>query len=196
MNNRGVTLMELMVVLAVIAILAISLGFSYQGWMGKYKVEKAVKDIYSDLMDARTRAMKTNHMHFATFDPPAGSIWFYSIHEDTKNILPAPPTAEDFILQTPAETLEMFPKGIEYQINWNGGFPAVISGTNTNAHIAFNKRGMISFAGLDPTKPCPLGPGTIELISTNDADFDCLCVTETRIYTGKMSAPGGRCNVK
>ena len=38
-NNKGVTLVELLIVFSIIAILVLALGFSYQGWMARYKVD-------------------------------------------------------------------------------------------------------------------------------------------------------------
>ena len=64
MNNRGITLIEMLVVIAVIGILVIALSFSFQGWMGKYRVESQIKTLHVDLMNARARAMERNRCHF------------------------------------------------------------------------------------------------------------------------------------
>ena len=64
MSERGVTLVELIVVISVIGILAIALGFSYVGWQGAYRVEKTTKELYTDLMDARSRAMGQGLVQF------------------------------------------------------------------------------------------------------------------------------------
>jgi prepilin-type N-terminal cleavage/methylation domain-containing protein len=60
MNKGGVTLIELTVVFTIIGILAVALGYSYADWMGKYKVEKATKELYTDLMNARYMAVTRN----------------------------------------------------------------------------------------------------------------------------------------
>ena len=44
-NDSGVTLTELLIVVSIIAILAVALGFSYQGWMGNYKIESETKQL-------------------------------------------------------------------------------------------------------------------------------------------------------
>ena len=38
-QEAGITLVELIIVIAIIGILVIALGFSFQDWMGKYRVE-------------------------------------------------------------------------------------------------------------------------------------------------------------
>ncbi|MEW6585969.1 MAG: type II secretion system protein [Nitrospirota bacterium] len=80
MRNEGVSLLELVVAMSVICVLAVALGFSFQGWMGAYRVESETKELYSDLMDAKTRAMTRNQMHFILLDTEN-----YQIFEDTNN---------------------------------------------------------------------------------------------------------------
>jgi prepilin-type N-terminal cleavage/methylation domain-containing protein len=63
-NKRGLTLIELVTVVAVIGFLLASLGFAFQGWLAKYKVEDETKRFYSDLMDARARAMQKKRVTF------------------------------------------------------------------------------------------------------------------------------------
>ncbi len=79
-GSSGVTLIELLIVVAIVSALAIALGFSYNGWIGNYMIESETRNIYSDLMDAKTRAMTRKTYHFAVLN--AGN---YQIFEDTNN---------------------------------------------------------------------------------------------------------------
>jgi prepilin-type N-terminal cleavage/methylation domain-containing protein len=78
MNNRGITLIELLVVITIIGILAVAVGFSFQGWIGGYRIESQVKEMYVDLMNARARAMQRNRAHFV-----AVTANNYQVFEDT-----------------------------------------------------------------------------------------------------------------
>lgn len=61
---RGMTLVELMTVVAILGVLLVILGFSFQGWIAKYKVEDQTKRLYADITDARARAMQKKRMTF------------------------------------------------------------------------------------------------------------------------------------
>jgi prepilin-type N-terminal cleavage/methylation domain-containing protein len=121
MKDQGVTLIELLVVISVIGILAVALGFSYVGWQGKYKVEKAAKDMHTDLMTARSMAMTRSRDYFTTLTTTS-----YSVIADVNDNGVA-----DDAARAP------FPKTVEYTISSDAG------GT-----ITFSKRGLISSPSL------------------------------------------------
>lgn len=61
---RGMTLVEVLTVVAILGVLLLVLGFSFQGWIAKYKVENEIKNFYADLSDARARALQKKRMTF------------------------------------------------------------------------------------------------------------------------------------
>ena len=167
MTDKGVTLIELIVVTLIIGILAIALGFSYVGWQGRYSVEKATKDIYSDLMTARNRAMQRNHNYFADF-PTATS---YQIVEDSNDNSSLNIGAGDNVVPPS-------PKTIEYpvQIGAVAGVPPVT--------LTFNKGGIMS----PETTICIFTDADGDGTSDNDPDYDCIVISQTRINMGKLTS--------
>jgi prepilin-type N-terminal cleavage/methylation domain-containing protein len=166
LNNRGMTLIELIIVISIIGILVFALGFSFQGWIGSYNVERAIKEMYIDLMNARARAVERNRIHFV--DLPVAQPKQYVIYEDTN---PAPDG--NGILET-ASDASILRKNLDYTI-----VPAMSFGLT---QFSFDKSGLGSIKG------------TIRLSSTVNPDYDCIVLSETRINIGKWN--GTSCAVK
>ncbi len=59
MNRRGFSLIELVVVIALIAIILTIVALEFSTMQRKARVERYVKEIYSDLQDARSKAAFT-----------------------------------------------------------------------------------------------------------------------------------------
>jgi prepilin-type N-terminal cleavage/methylation domain-containing protein len=187
MKDRGITLIELIIVISIIGILLIALGFSFEGWMGAYRVESQTKEMYVDLMNARARAMQRNRVHFVNF-PTATSYTIYEDDSDGTNKVPD----GDGTLQTGtgngADTqLPSFPKTVQYNIRWSW------SGASNQYLVNFDNRGIVQ------PESNPLG-GTICISSTTTAtnqDYDCIEISQLRINMGKLTtqiSAGGACN--
>jgi len=177
--QAGMTLIEVLVVISIIATLAIALGFSYRSWMGKYKVEKATRELYADLMDVRHMAMTRNCDHFADFNFPAPAAGYgtYRIAEDTNGDCEGDADADGIIDAGGHTFLPSYPKTVEYPITNN--FIGKI--------INFDKRGIVQPRGQ------AIG-GTICLFTDNDPDYDCIVINQTRIIMGKLKTnSNGEC---
>jgi prepilin-type N-terminal cleavage/methylation domain-containing protein len=182
----GVTLVELLVVISIVAILAVALGFNYSGWSARYKVESQVKQLYSDLVGARLRAMERGMTVFTDFTDST----HYRVIEDTNGnaVVDAAPT--DTLLTG-------YPKAVDYPVSAssvdNSTSPATVTSQAIGSVvISFDRRGLLS---------CPtlftLGTqtrGVISFASTASPDYDCITISQTIISMGQMS--GGVCNAK
>jgi Tfp pilus assembly protein FimT len=170
MRNAGITLVEIMVIVSIISILIIAFGFSFEGWMGNYRIESQIKELYSDLMEARTRAMTRNMVHFTVLNTDS-----YQIYEDTNNSYGDAPDAGDQAIWTSPKTLEY-----EYQLK-------MISAGVFPLQLTFDTRGLISNA---------TAAISFRIDNTLSPDFDCLIIDEARIRIGKTNITGTACDEK
>lgn len=187
-NSRGITLIELIIVISIISILVVALGFSFQGWMGGYKIESQVKEMHADLMNARVRAMQRNRNHFVYF-PNTTS---YTIYDDDSNGTNKVPDG-DGTLQTgtgsTADTqLGGFPKTLQYAVTIGtaSGVPPIYFTLNSRGLIS-PERTICNFTDFD---------GDADHKSDFNPDYDCIVISETRINIGKITTQntaGGTC---
>lgn len=170
-------MIELIIVISIIGILAVALGFEFTGWIGGYRVESQMKELYIDLMNARTRAMQRNRMHFASLTATQ-----YTIREDIDpwpdgdnnltagdNVPPAPPAVYNDPIPLLQRNLDP-----QYPIFWNGG-----------AQASFTTKGL---SNVNKT-----------ICSNTDveADYNCIEISASRINLGRLTTlipDGGACD--
>lgn len=167
-KNKGFSLIEIVVVLSIISILSFAFMYDFKGWIGRYRVESQIKEMYTDLINARTRAMQRGRMHFIT-----NTNSTYAVYEDTN---PAPDGNESLETGSGGDTLlPKFPKNLTYLVNWDGGEGTIIS---------ISKNGL-----LEPSGSIFLIPRNYsdEEETINNADFNCINISSLKIYMGKKN---------
>ena len=180
MKDKGLTLVELLVVICILNIIAISTAFSFRGWMGKYKIESQTKDLYVELTDARLSAMENKRTHFVRLQDATS----YTFYEDDSNGGVKVPNG-DGVLQTgsgaSADTeLPSYPKNVEYDIDWNNN--NIVMPVN----FSFNTRGISSVDADISIYIDRDSDGVQDMIP----DYDCIAIRTTRINLGKLEING------
>jgi len=82
--HAGFSLIELMVTIAVLAVLLGIAIPSFQSMLEKHRLVGAAEQLYEDLQYARTEAIKKNRQVTASFT--TGSDWCYGLDDDTTTV--------------------------------------------------------------------------------------------------------------
>jgi len=81
-NEKGITLIEIVTVLVIIAALSAVAVPNYSRWVEKYEVNAESQKLYLDLMLGRISAIKNNNNVLVTLDIANNR---YRVHDDTNN---------------------------------------------------------------------------------------------------------------
>jgi prepilin-type N-terminal cleavage/methylation domain-containing protein len=73
MNKKGVTLIELVVVFVIIAIAAALIAPNIGGWLPRYRLRSATRDIVSTMRDAQMKAMRKGFQYQVDFNVGSNS---------------------------------------------------------------------------------------------------------------------------
>jgi prepilin-type N-terminal cleavage/methylation domain-containing protein len=167
LGMRGVTMLELLIVVAVSSILMGIAGFSVQGLRDRYDIESQVRRMQSNMTIARIKAFQSKKTYFVTVTNSG-----YQITEDTNENGGTKPDSGD-------RAFWSVPQQFKFQSQWNGTFIMKASGI-----ISTSKLPLLANAALairfdtDGNKP----------------EYDCIAVGPTRIKAG--SSNGKKCVVK
>jgi prepilin-type N-terminal cleavage/methylation domain-containing protein len=163
-RRGGFTVIEALIVLAILGIVVVIAVDSFRGIGEKYRVEGETKQLYADLMDARGRAMQRNRASFVVIDAAGSS---YRTYEDTS---PAPDG--NGTLDNTADT-RITTVTLQFPIT------ASLSGGATD--FAFRRNGTAS------------ATGHVRFSSTARPDYDCVGVGTTRLHMGQYNSGTGTC---
>ncbi|MDI6763581.1 MAG: prepilin-type N-terminal cleavage/methylation domain-containing protein [Thermodesulfobacteriota bacterium] len=83
-NQKGVTLLELIIVMVIIAIGATLMAPGISSWIPIYRLKSTTRDIASTMRIAQMKAISNNLSYQITFDPPNRS---YILQYDTGGII-------------------------------------------------------------------------------------------------------------
>ena len=156
MNNKGFTLIELTVTIALLGIMAAISIPSYFSWLPRHRLQTSVRHIYDDMNMARSMAVKNNTTAVAIFD----------ISNDTYTIFLD--TVENWALDSSETTLST--GTLENDVDITGS-------TFTSHTYGFNSRGMSAGTTGEVRLTNPSGrflgvrvstSGCLEIISSTD----------------------------
>jgi prepilin-type N-terminal cleavage/methylation domain-containing protein len=167
-RQRGVTLIELIVVMVIIGVLIGIAAVSYQNMRQRYAIEKQVKEMYTDLMNARLRAVQHDRMQFVVFPTLTG----YSVYEDGP-----PPDGNEGFDGTGTDLLVSSTSLLP-------SYSAIMSDPSLTL-VKFTTKGLLSAS--TPT-------GSIRISPTAGGEYDCVFLD--KIITGMGQWNGSECVVK
>jgi len=175
-KNKGFSLIEVLLVVALVGILAALAAASLSNLVKKNRVENQIRRIYSDLMNARVMAMNRNITHFVVFAGSSYTVWEDTDGSETPD---AAPTDTQRLKRSSVDTTPM-----TYSNTTGAPSDSAIS-QSAGGWVAFNSR------GIARTAIAPNGTIWITVAGVNPTR-DCISITPTQLRLGKLN--GGACN--
>ncbi len=138
-RHKGVTLIELAVVMAIVAIIGLFMAPAIGEWVDNYRIRQAARDVSSDLQFAKMKAISTGIRWTVVFNETvAGTQYSYVIFPDYNN---------DLVLDGGTETtdilkLALLGRNIAFDTAQGGSDGIDIPDISGHPTIAFNRSGV------------------------------------------------------
>lgn len=176
LHHAGFTLIELIITIAVMGIMTGIATISFSTWQKKSKFESQVREMYSDLVDARTKAFTQKKVHGIVFQPNSYVMKSYSSEVEYK--YPADAASS-------TSGVQIMSKSLKYGI------------TKTNTATAFtadNSAILFDTTGFTSTTPSSSTFGFTIVVNPIDVSshLNCLVISVARVNMGKWN--GSKCD--
>ena len=149
-NERGLTLIEMITTMAILAIMAVTAVPNFTIWKNNYELRSETERVLMDLLSARMTAMKTGNNVVVSFNSLNNT---YSILQDTNND-GTPDTGESFSTRTLQNNV---------QFGFAGGSVVDMDGTSRSEAVWMGASDIVTF---DPRGQADLS-GVLFLIHNN-----------------------------
>lgn len=125
MNPKGITLIELVVVMAIIAIGAALTTPNISGWLPSYRLRSATRDVVSIMRVAQLKAVSNNTSHRVTFNTVNDSY-----------VLEYQNTGGGWVTEGETQSL---PTGVKFNTNLAGNITTFLpNSTATDGNVTLN----------------------------------------------------------
>ncbi len=140
MNQKGITLAELVIVMVIITICALLIAPNIGAWLPNYRLRSATRDLVSVLRIAQMKAVANNIKYGVAFDQTSGYFQLY--HDSSGTLLPE-------------GAIYSLPSGIQFSnitIPVNATLGKPYSEFNTNSTISNLSTGIIELTNTKGSK--------------------------------------------
>ncbi|MBF0540294.1 MAG: prepilin-type N-terminal cleavage/methylation domain-containing protein [Nitrospirae bacterium] len=193
-NDRGYSLIEAIIVLAIAATIAGIAVWGYQSIKSSTSIRTTTSDLFSDMLSTQIQALTQRKTFFIVFGANN-----YTIYEDTYNA--ADPTSKegDGILSINAGQdlkIGVYPKNPYYNIFLTTGDGKTVCGTT----ICFDQQGLFSFYQINNNVVTLSGTKAIvhfDFTNLSTApEYSCVVIEKTRIIKGEWISASNVCATK